>query len=439
MHIHWAFPLLFPLSTLVVGAPTPDSTTEVTSTEDVSHSDATSPFWQDYTYCQGRTIAPGGGEWAPLKDAQIVKLAVLHRHGARSPALGKLPNDDTEWYQCGKPDEFVFMNKGESLAAARSPFMKEEVIIDGAFASKLWKGNCDIGELTTLGSLQLQELGRTLRTVYVDTLSFLPEKMPSNIGIRHTYIWRTRMSVENLFQGLYPLDTREPDQTLTMNVKPSPIEVMVSPASACPKLANLTAVFSTSAEYNATMAPYTEVQNKLVDAYNASALTAYKPYLYDSASAAFCHGLGLKGDLTEEDIQVAVVPGTSGYHNLWRQNSQAEVVKRLGVGAWLQEILAALADLSSPMQVYSAHDASLDMFLAVVADPDLPWPAFASNVIIEQWQKADGSLVVRMFYEGMIVPAHPNLDCDFSGCPIETLESFLKQYIPTDFTAECKL
>lgn len=226
-----------------------------------------------------------------------------------------------------------------------------------------------------------------------------------------------------------------------MHVKPSSIETMISPASACPKLANLTTMYSTSPAYANTLAPYSALQNKLVKAYNTTGIAGFNTTqtLFDTASATFCHGLGLKGDLTEADIQTATVPGTSLYHNLFRQNPNGELVKRLAVGAWLANILESLSDNSRLLEVYSAHDASLDMFLSVVAEPDLPWPPFASNVLIELWQQMDGTFVVRIFYEGMVVPAHPALGCNFSGCPLDTLRNFLVNYIPADFRAECHL
>lgn len=42
-----------------------------------------------------------------------------------------------------------------------------------------------------------------------------------------------------------------------------------------------------------------------------------------------------------------------------------------------------------------------------------------------------------MFYEGMIVPAHPDLNCDFNACPVDTLNEFLEGYFPGDLQAEC--
>jgi len=112
-----------------------------------------------------------------------------HRHGARAPVLAKIPGDDTEWYQCGNPDEFTFMNQGDTLSPTRSPYMKEQIVINGAYNESLWQGNCDVGELTSLGSHRMNAVGRILRQIYVDELHFLPEFMDSKFQISHTYIW----------------------------------------------------------------------------------------------------------------------------------------------------------------------------------------------------------------------------------------------------------
>lgn len=236
--------------------------------------------------------------------------------------------------------------------------------------------------------------------------------------------------------GMYPEPYRRANQTLTMHVKPSTIETMISNPTACPKLAAITAAYANSSAYNATLAPFKALQAKLSAAYNITGSSA--AYIPDTASATYCHGLGLKGNLTGADIQSAMIYGTSAYHNLFRANPEnGELAKKLSVGPWLAEILASFSDNSTRLQVYSAHDASLDMFLAVVADPDLPWPPFSSNVEIELWQHESKGMLVRMFYEGMVVPAHPSLNCSFEGCPLGILTTFLQGYILMDMAAAC--
>ncbi|EMC98522.1 hypothetical protein BAUCODRAFT_138258 [Baudoinia panamericana UAMH 10762] len=362
-----------------------------------------------------------------------------HRHGARSPATGPVPGDSTPWYQCGNPDEFTFTNEGDYLEPGRSPYMKEQITIDGLFNYTFWQGNCDLGELTSLGSLRMQAIGRTLRSVYVDQIGFLPQQMDSGFQISHTYIWRTRESVENLFAGLYPIQYRQPTQTLTMHVKPQNIEVMISNPTACPRLGQLTTAFTTSSTYLSALQPFNALQSTLVAAYGTQNVSGWNTTqtLYDTASAEYCHGLGTKGNITGSNIQSLVIPGTASYHELFRSNPMAEQAKQLAVGPWLSQILASFYDRSTTLQVYSAHDASLDMFLSVVANPDLPWPPFSSSVEIELWQHNTMGLVVRMYYEGMIVPAHPNLNCSFTACPLGTLQAFMSRYILPNYRTAC--
>jgi len=81
------------------------------------------------------------------------------------------------------------MNQGDILSSGRSPYMKEQVVINGAFNYTLWQGDCDIGELTSLGSHRMNYIGSVLREIYVDQLAFLPEYMDSSFQISHTYIW----------------------------------------------------------------------------------------------------------------------------------------------------------------------------------------------------------------------------------------------------------
>lgn len=81
------------------------------------------------------------------------------------------------------------MNQGDTLSPTRSPYMKEQIVINGAYNESLWQGNCDVGELTSLGSHRMNAVGRILRQIYVDELHFLPEFMDSKFQISHTYIW----------------------------------------------------------------------------------------------------------------------------------------------------------------------------------------------------------------------------------------------------------
>lgn len=137
----------------------------------------------------------------------------------------------------------------------------------------------------------------------------------------------------------------------------------------------------------------------------------------------------------------------------FRYGPMAETMKRLAAGPFLRELAESLratihqsssstrsvAKAYRPFEVFSAHDASLDMVLSVIADPNTPWPAYASTVILETWQQASGQYVVRVLYEGKVVPANAGLKCSLAACPAETFLAFIESYVPQDITKECKV
>jgi hypothetical protein len=115
-----------------------------------------------------------------------------------------VPGDKTPWYQCGNPDEFVFMNPGDRLSDKRSPFMKEMTTIDGAFAYTMWEGNCDAGKLYrgSLGNtVELEPLDglTTNRTIDIIRLSSAAEaRTHSSLDLRR----RSQVSAEEDGSGL---------------------------------------------------------------------------------------------------------------------------------------------------------------------------------------------------------------------------------------------
>jgi Histidine phosphatase superfamily (branch 2) len=110
------------------------------------------------------TIAPKGEELPPRNPARKLLLVVeLCRHGDRTP-LSEYPND--------------------VLPASKWP--------EG------------IGELTAIGERDHFELGRRLRTRYVDTGFLNPEFNIRDVYIRSTTIDRTLMSAYSQMAGMFP-------------------------------------------------------------------------------------------------------------------------------------------------------------------------------------------------------------------------------------------
>ena len=73
----------------------------------------------------------------------------------------------------------------------------------------------------------------------------------------------------------------------------------------------------------------------------------------------------------------------------------------------------------------------------MIAEKDTHWPGYASSVIFETWETAAKKLVVRVLYEGKVVPANPNLKCTLDACPLDVFLDFVESYVPTNIAAEC--
>ncbi|ORY06309.1 phosphoglycerate mutase-like protein [Basidiobolus meristosporus CBS 931.73] len=412
-------------------------------------------IYADYDYCQG--INPISGKtYEPIRGAQLQKVQVMMRHGDRTPATSVLPGDHTNYDICARPAEYTY-SAGNRLESG-SPNLRSNIEIsdDNLFAGSFWRGNCELGQLTNKGSAQTREVGVALRDIYINELGFLSKTLnPDDIYLRNTYVWRTRTSAENFLNGLYPPSHRRRDSVVTLNTYPQSIETLTLNPTACPKLGVLfTGFFKTPTYlswYKANYALITKVNTVLGVQNNAAFNSSMNG---DAILPRYCNKMPLPCSatnpslcLTANDVNQVMRQGFIGYSGAFRYEAAAEQVKRLAAGPFLKTlgggIRATISGKSHqrvrPFEFYSAHDQSLDQVLAVIADPGTPWPAYASTVIFETWRLANKALVIRVLYEGKVVPANPNLKCSLSACPIETFLGFIESYVPKNIVTECSL
>ena len=66
----------------------------------------------------------------------------------------------------------------------------------------------DKGQLTSVGMRQHYNLGKELRSIYIDKLKFLsPNYSPQEFFVRSTFVNRTVVSAISQLSGLYPMGT----------------------------------------------------------------------------------------------------------------------------------------------------------------------------------------------------------------------------------------
>ncbi|KAF9962596.1 Acid phosphatase-like protein 2 [Mortierella alpina] len=421
-------------------------------------------IYNDYDYCQG--ITPIAHKtYQPIKNGSLRKVQVMMRHGDRTPST-VLPGDNTNYDICARPAEYNFVaTDDKDFRKNSSPILKSNILVsseENLFAARsYWRGNCEVGQLTNRGSAQTQRVGQTLRSIYVNQLKFLAKVLnPKDLYIRNTYIWRTKESAESFLQGFYPHTYRHSDAVLTLNTYPQSIETLILNPAACPRLGQLYKAFFKTPTYTSYFKRNYALMQKVNSILGVSHLSAYNSTMNgDAVMPRYCNHLPLgcsaqdpKSCLTAKEVIDTMTESTFMYSAVFRYEATAEQVKRLAVGPFLKSfsasIRATVAQNSNtgrsrnqqrvrPFELYFAHDQSLDQVLAVIAEPNTPWPAYASTLIFETWTTKDKTDVIRVLYEGKVVPANPRLDCTLDACPLETFLQFIESYIPTDISAEC--
>lgn len=387
------------------------------------------------------------------------KVQVLMRHGDRTPT-SVLPGEQVDYNICSNPAELTFVGGNKKT---QSPFLKPLITVtdDNPFADLYWKGNCEVGQLTDRGQNQTHQVGVSLRGIYVDLLKFIPRVLDTTmLYVRNTYVWRTRVSAENMLNGLYPMPFRSPDTVIEMETFPETIETMAL-NQGCAKVVSVYKSFYTTPTFmnffKQNYALMTKI-NTILGVENVPQLN--QTLNGDSLMPRYCNNLPLPCSakdpsqcITGQDA-VAAMTGTFYLaHGPLRYEAGAEEAKRLTSGPFLKTLADGIRGTLNrtegikPFEFYSAHDTTIDQTLAVIADPNTPWPGYASTLILETWQltangtagaKA-GDQVVRALFEGKVVPANPKLNCTLDACPLDTFLSFIESYVPADMMSECAM
>ncbi|KAK3847361.1 MAG: histidine phosphatase superfamily [Linnemannia gamsii] len=408
------------------------------------------PIYSDYDYCQG--ITPTAQTYQPMAGATLKKVQLFMRHGDRAPSM-VFPGDDANYNLCGNSLESHYSGD-EPLSRTPTVQSKMMNLQDSPYAHLLWKGNCDIGQLTNKGKQQTFNVGKSIRSIYVDMLKFLPKFLKSDtLYVRNTYVVRTRESAEHMLNGLYPSLFRVPGTVVEMDAYPEAIENIIISKSVCPALPGLFKAFTaTPAFLNFYKSNY-----PLMVKTNNILGVANNPNYNNSLNGDFfmprlCNNMPLPCSRTNTTDCITTAEATKAMAGAWimasgplRFGPEAEKAKRVSGGMFVgtipKNIRATLkGDTSSrPFEFFSVHDQSIDQILAIVSSPDAPWPGYAATLLFETWQLADKSYVVRAIYEGKPVQAHPDLKCSLDACPLDVFAAFLESFVPSDPKAECSI
>lgn len=364
------------------------------------------------------------GETNPSSSYELKLVQVLFRHGARTP-LKSIPDVmEAQWVPTLlEPPahtqinyEVTDLDGGPRPAAPVEDSYRKNILNGGSFP----------GQLTTVGMQQLYELGKRLRTRYVES-SFLSSTFnPAEVYVRSTNIVRTIESAKCLVAGLFQQKEKE---IVPIFTTASESEILYPNYHGCKLLKIL------ASHRWAESSTLPDIAADLQSIQSALGIAAHQHIdfilIRDDMVAREVHGLPCPSVLDTWRTKVeqrAVEMICHVYEPSKRENLQ------LCVGPLMHKMLANIegklqGTSSEPKRklfLYSAHDTTLIPCLMALGIFDMKWPPYAADITVELHQhRQTNKPFVKVSYidQDQLIPG-----CSGVYCPLDEFKQVLSSY-----------
>ena len=282
---------------------------------------------------------------------------------------------------------------------------------------------CDMGMLTDRGRETTYDLGRRLRTLYVDQLAYLPPAIADAdaIYLRTTPIPRALESLKQTFQGLYPPDTRAPGFPAPTIISRSPADETLFPNdSNCRRFAALARAFAQRAADRWNGSDEMDYLNRKLGKWMPSesprvAVDSHPRLsgIMDTINATYAHGPQTRMPAEFYDPRVRQNIDAIAVEEWFAGYKESQEYRTLGIGGLLGDVVARMVgsvehsaadgkyeittktpkDGASPIRLglSGCHDTTLAGVLGSLGALKGPWPPFTSHIAIELFRRADQS------------------------------------------------
>lgn len=383
-----------------------------------------------YTDEELRKLYPAGLE------LQLVQ--VLLRHGERTPVSARFQNAGLRafWPYCSSVRQLksaVLEGGANSIGRSYSTLewkrrletfgANDEPVIATGPAGEL-DDVCDMGSLTDLGRASTYELGRRLRTLYVDRLGFLPKTISSTdfLYLRSTPVPRALESLQQTFSALYPTATREGSESGTFRaptiiIRTNSDETLFPNDGNCRRFAALSRAFAqrTADRWNKTqeMEYLNKLYSKWMPPDSPRVAVDGRPRLsgiMDTINATLAHGPETRLPKEFYDKKGREIIETIGVEEWYSGYKESKEYRMLGIGALLGDVTARMVgsvekttadgeyelmktagqgNTAIKFGMSGCHDTTLAAVLSSLgAFETNKWPPFTSHIAIELFRKA---------------------------------------------------
>ena len=254
--------------------------------------------------------------------------------------------------------------------------------------------------MTQKGYDQLFELGKSIHRLYLDSSSsmeWLNDRIPNNAVLRSTDVLRTQQSGQALFNGLFP---NQINSTI-LHIRPRSVDNLLMDPHAHSELEKIIH----ENESKSPFVDYLDLCKELEDQMNSILKSNLSMHRYfDILNCRVCSKQSLpcgpKGCITQELLQRVQQVGT--WAPLYYYNASRELEMKHRVGSLVSELARVFESDSNSIHLYSGHDTTLSPLMGFFTDRNLPWPPYASFIILEKWQRKNKNHF-RLIYNGEIM------------------------------------
>jgi hypothetical protein len=418
------------------------------------------PFEDSVAYCNAPEKRTMDNRSHTLTDLKLMQLQVLIRHGDRAPIdLNALPNTGSVHIPCFfNNTKYVHMRESFKMEAVakRNIFhvkgtRKGEMLIPRAI--------CRGGQLTPYGYVQHLILGDAFRKTYAKNV-LKDFNIAGDLHVQATDHHRTIQSGASFLTGVFYEELMKTTPKVVINVHPDRLpngHMLLDengndlPCAALKlgakkiKTSRSVKHFDSNVEPMITkMAGILLVPRQSMPSFNR---------LVDILFTKLCHGQGvpmgphyrLPHSMVRQALQFSHV-----YANV-HHSGLAELQTLSILSQFAQRYLDLLRKLPSAKKLvlYSAHDTTVGPFLQILNVWDGKWPPYASNVIVEFYERQDNtdmslkgrikSSYFRVVYNGVaLVPRKGfcrTMLFDNELCPVSDLFRYVSNNVYEDSLA----
>lgn len=350
---------------------------------------------------------------------QLQQVQIFLRHGERTPVKTRFTNAGVPvyWPYCTvlRQMRSAILNPTSSSVSTMEwrrqleAFGTNDSLSVGASSANDIDALCDLGMLTDKGRETTTALGSRLRSLYIDQLKFLPAIIKDNdlLYLRATPIPRALESLQQAFQGLYPIQTRAPQLPLpTIHQRFFDHETLFPNETACRRFGSLARQFAQRAADTWNGSPEVKYLNDKLGKWmpddSPTVAVDSKPRLVgivDSINSTAAHGPQTRLPKEFYDPKVKQYAEKIVVDEWFTGYKESREYRSLGIGSLMGDVVQRMVRAVDPnpkatakpfkMGLSGCHDTTLAAIVASLGAYNTEaWPPFTSHVAVELFREA---------------------------------------------------